>query len=812
MKPNARNHRLALAGCLLAALTAGAVEQAMRTEADLVRLAGYSAATARLAGRAACPPAFSADPGRDAELQSGFARLLEAGAPRVAEMYAVDEQAVRDVLGDARPRARRLVPRLHQDLESGRFLAGPELESAADGLSAGAWFFYNNYFAAYAGMNPGFRRADAPLARGAAALAALGNTRRGNLALLPAWLPEAALAALVFNADQELPDMLVSASPADEALQARLTAALAQAGLASSPAKVALALGAPVLEISTASFELRRLLPDDPAARDQLWRFALQNIAHPALLAEIGTALWMRRAPDAQTVGALDEIAGRMLAAVEQDLQARGVALTNASRQAVFDTAALPAIFGFIWTYRPEFAAWRKAALDAAALPDAAARNARLRGLEKQLAGMLAPGAADAVPPAARLCALLAAAPAGAAQPQIALTYSLRSPAAPAADGQAAAPPKMAVSLTLTWQVVRQLPWGDDAEEIVFAGAAGEMLPSEEAGELEKIRVAFVRPGLETGQRRLEAEVVQFSDAERRRLEDSLRRVRRGWAGVRWRAAQVRDAARFRRLMVLYYARGESGEEDPANFAAACLRMEGRADAPAWAAAAFQHWEDARAALLEQGNPDMLYEWASRYMFLLALAFETGNPDCGDALLQDFLGMTLALALGDLPEQPDRPRFFADPRWHLAEAWHWSRDVVSIVRDGGDGRQAWVRPGPGWDDLFRGALPALAGAGGAAAFYRPADGQVELGACWMQLRKLRQRAAAPPAADELAAEVAALAAIAAGADEYRFSYLLAAPTQNPAETFALAPFGAAGPYAGESGLRAVLGIRSGIRE
>ena len=82
----------------------------------------------------------------------------------------------------------------------------------------------------------------------------------------------------------------------------------------------------------------------------------------------------------------------------------------------------------------------------------------------------------------------------------------------------------------------------------------------------------------------------------------------------------------------------------------------------------------------------------------------------------------------------------------------------------------------------------------------------------MQLRKLRQRAAAPPAAGELAAEVAALAAIAAGADEYRFSYLLAAPTQNPAETFALAPFGAAGPYAGESGLRAVLGIRSGIRE
>ena len=57
--------------------------------------------------------------------------------------------------------------------------------------------------------------------------------------------------------------------------------------------------------------------------------------------------------------------------------------------------------------------------------------------------------------------------------------------------------------------------------------------------------------------------------------------------------------------------------------------------------------------------------------------------------------------------------------------------------------------------------------------------------------------------------MAALEAIEAGADEYRFSYLLAAPTQDPAGIFSLAPFGDAGPYAGQAGLRAVLGIRAG---
>ncbi len=805
-------HGQILVGCVATALGLAAGAQSPRTEEDLTRLAEYSAATARLPERAACPPVFSMNPERDAALQKAFTRLLEAGAPRVAGLYSVDEAAVREALGVGRPRARRWTARVYQDLDTGRFLTGAELESASDGISAAAWFFYNNFFAAYAGLHEGFRRADSPLARGAAALAALGNTRLSNLALLPDWLPEAGLAALVFNADPELPGALASADPADEALHSRLAAAMGRAGLVSSPDKTALALGAPVLEIAAAPFELRRLLPDFPAARNQLWTFALKNIAHPGLLAAIGSTLWTRRAAEPAMTAALDEIAGsRMLAVMENDLQARRVAPTNAARQAVFDAAALPAIFGFVWTYRHEFAAWRKAALDAAALPEENARNARLRELERELEAMLTPGDSAAVPPAARLCDWLAAAPPGAgSQPEIALTCTLR-PSEPAPEGQPEPPPRMAVRLMLIWRIVRPLPGGDDPEEIVFAGAAGELLPSEETGELDKIRVAFVRPGLEVGRRRLETEIIRFSEQERRRLADSLRRVRRAWDAARWRAAQVRDAERFRRLMILYYSLGVASADRAEEFAAVCLPASGRA-APAWAETAFQEWLAARTVCLEQGDPEGFFDWTGRYMLLLALAYATGNTDCGDALLNDFLGAALTLAMEQQPEQPDRPRFFDDPRWGMAIAWHWSRDVVSIVRNGGGGREAWIPRSAAWEDVFQKHLPALAGAGGTDSFYRPRSGEVELGGLGMQLYKLRTGAAAPPVSDAVADDIKNLAAIAAGAGEYRYSYLLAAPTQNPADIFSLAPFGDAGPYAHQAGLRAVLGIRAGIRE
>ncbi len=800
------------AGCLLTALALHGLAQSPRTEAELTRLAEYSAGTARLPERAACPPVFSMEPERDAALQAALIRLLETGVPRVAGLYAVDEQAVRGALGAGRPQARRWTARVYQDLDAGRFLAGAELESAADGINAAAWFFYNNYFAAYAGLHEEFRRADSPLARGAAALAALGNTRLSNLALLPDWMPEAALAALVFNADPELPGVLTAAAPTDDALHSRLAAAMQRAGLAHAPDKTALALGGPVLAITTAPFELRRLLPDAPAARDQLWTFALQNISHPGLLAEIGATLWTRREPAGPMLAALDAIVStRMLAVVEQDLRARGVAPTNAARQAVFDAAVLPAIFGFIWTYRPEFAAWRKAALDAAALPEENSRKARLRDLERELAAMLAPGGAAAVPPAARLAGWLSAAPPGAAaQPRIALTCTLR-PSAPAPEGQPEPPPRMAVRLTLAWQAVRPLPWGDDPEEIVFAGAAGELLPGDETGELDKIRVAFVQPGLEAGRRRLETEVIRFSEAELLRLAESQRRVRQAWDAARWRAGQVRDAERLRRLMILYYGVGQAAAGRPEDFAAACLQVSGRA-APAWAEKAFQEWLAARTVCLEQGDPEGLYEWTGRYMLLLALAYETGNTACGDALLGDFLGAALTLAMAPMPEQPERPRFFDDPRGGIAVAWHWSRDVVAIIRNGGGGREAWAPRAAPWEDLLQQHLPDLAGAGGMDALSRPRGGEVELGGLWTQLYKLRHGAAGPAAADAAADAVKDLDAIAAGADEYRFSYLLAAPTQDPADIFSLAPFGDAGPYAHQAGLRAVLGIRAGLRE
>ena len=600
-----------------------------------------------------------------------------------------------------------------------------------------------------------------------------------------------------------LPDA-AAADPADDALHSRLAAAMKQAGLAHSPGKTALALGAPLLEIVTAPFELRRLLPDAPADREQLWTFALNNIAHPGLLAEIGATLWTRSKPTGSALAALDEIANnRMLAVVEQDLLARGVAPTNAARQAVFDVAALPGIFGFIWTYRPEFAAWRQAALDAAALPEERSRNMRLRDLERELAALLEPGGDAAVPSAARLCGLLEATPSGAVgQPRIALTCTLR-PAPPTEDDEPA-PPKMAVRLELIWQASRPLPWGDDPEEIVFAGAAGELLPSDEAGELEKIRVAFVRPGLEAGHRRLETETIAFSGWV---LLASLRRVRREWDAARWRASQVRDAERLRRLIVLYYGDGQAAGR-PEDYAAACLPGAGR-QAPAWAEKAFQGWLAARTACLEHGDPESLYEWVSRYMLLLALAYETGNVACGDALLGDFMGTALTLAVARLPAQPERTSFFNDPRWGMALAWHWSRDVVSIVRNGGSGRVAWA-PCAAWESLLQPHLPSLTAADGADALYRPRSGEIELGGLWTQLYKLRQGAERPDAALMAETAAGALDAIVAGAGEYRFSYLLAAPTQDPADIFSLAPFGDTGPNARQDSLRTVLGIRVGL--
>ena len=152
-----------------------------------------------------------------------------------------------------------------------------------------------------------------------------------------------------------------------------------------------------------------------------------------------------------------------------------------------------------------------------------------------------------------------------------------------------------------------------------------------------------------------------------------------------------------------------------------------------------------------------------------------------------------------MPEQPERAGFFHNPRWFMPEAWHWMRDVASIVRDGKDGRQAWVKA-DAWNDLLQKALPEISGSAVPAGFYNGHAGLVELSGLWLQLYKLHY------GWNEQDAR-AALAAVERGAGEYRLSWLMIAPNQNQAEAYLLAPFGTQGPYAGQSSLRSLLGIR-----
>jgi len=202
----------------------------------------------------------------------------------------------------------------------------------------------------------------------------------------------------------------------------------------------------------------------------------------------------------------------------------------------------------------------------------------------------------------------------------------------------------------------------------------------------------------------------------------------------------------------------------------------------------------------------------------ITLAYETRNAAWGDALMQDFLCITMTVALGRTTEQKDRDRYYDDSRWRLAEALHWTRDVVSIVRDGGDGRQAWVAPA-GWEHLLKEKLPVLTAAPestegeglsegegcGIAAVYR--DGKVEIGNLWMQLSKFQQGSeVAPQMSGDMDPEVAAAVA---GRGEYRTSYSIVSPTETAADAFGLAPYGKQGPYANRKGIREVLGIRVG---
>lgn len=462
-------------------MAAGLAAGAPRTGADFTRLANWSASTSR--GRDSLPPIFSTEPQKDAAIRSGLAELIQTGAASAEGMCVTDDSAVRLGIGDQIPLETRLVLRLFLDVKAGRFAASSDRDHV-EGLSSSAWFFYQNFFAAYAGLNPQFRRCDSPLARGVAALAAVNNTARGDLALLPDFKQEAAAALLLLNADPELVGLMRSSrGPADEALRARVEGAFAKALGPEAPvaSMCAMLLGASDSgQPGGPSFDLRAVLGESDPVRDAAWRNALAGIPHPGLLAELGIAAWSGRTPDAGQASELDRVfETRMLGPLTSELRLRGISPEPASKKAAFDVSELTSIFGFVWTYRPEFEAWRQAARAAASLSGQQEREAKRRELISQLSTLLAPGSATAVPPAAALCSLVAVHPSssGVSQPQIGLEYVERSIKG-TSDQKPADKYIESAQVKLRWQLYRPLLGrGVETEEIVFSGSANAEAP-----------------------------------------------------------------------------------------------------------------------------------------------------------------------------------------------------------------------------------------------------------------------------------------------------------------------------------------------
>lgn len=754
-------------------------------ELDLARLAAHSAAAARETARVKSTCFISTDAERDLTLQTNLSQLLEAGAPQVKNLLLADEVLLTAILGSERPVTATLNPRLYHDLTKGRYIIEPGFESSRGSLSVSAWFFYHNYFTAYAGLHPGFREADSPLARGVAALAALSNTRQSNLALLPAWLSEAALAALLLNADPDLVGSLKTLSPQDPELLRQIIAALQLAGLVFSDTKAGLILG-DTESIFLSQFTLRHLLPDSYSARAKLWDFALENLAYPSFVAELGAAIWTRQTLTSAQLTALDEVSDQLLDQIEEN------SLVTEAPKSVLDPSALIAIFGFVWSYRPEFDAWRQKALDIAALPDGHLREARSKDLERQLADMLSLDNSASVPSAARLSRLfLSAKDSEHPQPRLALVYAKRLAADDEDDPE---PPKLAANLRLQWLFKRSFPWGEEFEDLFFIGAAGQLVIDEEEGDLDKVRVAFVRPGLDTGQHQADPEQIRFTGPEQAYLQRSFREVENEWKKTRWTAKQVKQPDLFRNLLSLYYAVPKTVAAS--EFVNKTL-AEPKRQVPAWTETVFRAWRDSREVFLTSGNPEDLYLSSSYYMFLLPLGFITGNDSFSLSLLNDFLKLTLTIALAEHPEQPQRADYFDDPLWHLTEAWHWTRDIIALVRDGNPKWQAWVRPDRDLAQLMRPFLNEFNQAEGTKGFYQEKSGQIELGGLWVQIYKSRHSAEGVPD----------LQAILAGKREFRFTCLLASPSQNPAEIFAVSAFDENGPYAFAPNLRSILGIR-----
>jgi hypothetical protein len=796
-------------GSVLALMTlaSSAVSAGPRTNVEFARIAEWSLQTQR--GREQLPPHLSMSPEANMAIGAALRDIIRHGAQqaRAGSIHVVnDEDLMKSPAGGERPYEERLVLRLHQDSGGyGYFIVGSEMDHD-DGLSTAAWFFYKHFFVAYAGLHNDFRKADSPLARGVAALAAFNISYRGNLSLLPDFKPEAAVALLLLNADPELVTHLREKPPTHPDLRIRVAVALGHAGFDKPEEQATVLLGDPRSNLPVRPFILTAFVGEDPAARDAMWRSALETVPYPGLLAEIGIAAWLRRPMDPKAVGELDKVfTERMLNVLEREFGMRGITHGDVTKKAIFDVSQLTSVFGFVWTYRPEFEAWRKDVNAGASIRDVYARNTQRNALKQRLAGLLA----EKANPAEQLCALFATHPleSGGRQPDIYLDYvAARRP-----RKMEESPYIEAARVIMTWQMYRDVRLSGDVERIVFVGAVPHSARPRRLHSspypwrviLPAIPWRVILPVMETINYRMGDDRLIFADDECARFAEAFQRVQEEYAQTRW--GTVRDRERLRRFLKLYYAPayGDAGAIE--KLVSMYAEAAGAGLPPDWTDRAFQEYLGKRVALVAHGNPADLSAWSFYYVFLMTLAYETANDAWGDALMQDFLCVTMTLVLGRTTEQKDRDRNYDDPRWRLAEALHWTRDVIAIMRDGDNEIRAWVHP-VGWEHLLKHSLPVLVTAAGSDELYR--DGKIEIGNLWARLRMARNAPDLRHVASAMDPELAAVMVV----DERKFwhAYSIIAPTEDPRDAFSLSAYYGEGPYANRKGIRDVLGIRATI--
>jgi len=472
-------HKAIGAGLSVLAIAVSAHAAGPRSATEFAALGKYALRTAR--GRDDLPQHLSTDRERNARIGTELRDLLRAGVRQAGEdarqnrpIYTVvSDSEIKATPAAERPYEAKLVARVHQDTKHERFKAGPELNDS-ENFSSSAFYFYRQFFAAYAGLEKGFRKADSPLARGVAALAAYHNTYRGNLCLLPDFKPEAALALLLLNADPQLPEVMRTSAPDAKSLRARVAGALDRTGFANAADKAARLLGDPVPGTPAKALDLAGFVGDDTSHREKVWQAAQSHIPHPGLLAELGIAAWKTRDVTPSQKEALDRVFGSMLDTLERDIAGRGIRKDEITSKAVFDISQLTGLFGFVWTYHPDFVAWRKQAVAIAGEKDPRQRNTGRIELQNRLKDMLT-GPADRVSePAARFCRLVANVPLkpGLSQPDIRLEYVERT--ARRSGKSRKVRYVSAARLVLAWELQRTLRRDAEIERVVFVGAAGE--------------------------------------------------------------------------------------------------------------------------------------------------------------------------------------------------------------------------------------------------------------------------------------------------------------------------------------------------